>query len=81
MLMAFSTLIFVVPIAVMFSFIPPGVDSHGNEIARPSAALFLLFPIAYLVVGYIMTLVGCVLYNFISKYIGGIEYESHDSEA
>lgn len=77
-LMALGSLLFVVPMALMFSFIPPGVDSHGNPITPPPAAIFLIFPIAYLVLGYIMTAVGCALYNFMFKYIGGIEYELRD---
>lgn len=77
-LMALSSLLFVVPMALMFSFIPPGVDSHGNLVTQPSAAIFLIFPITYLVLGYIMTAVGCALYNFMFKYLGGIEYESRD---
>lgn len=75
-LMALSSLLFLVPMAIAFSFIPAGVDTHGNPIAQPPVAIFLLFPIFYLVMGYIMVAVGCAFYNFMFKYIGGIEYES-----
>lgn len=75
-LMALSSLLFLVPMGIAFSFIPAGVDTHGNPIARPPVAMFLLLPIFYLVMGYIMVAVGCVFYNFMFKYIGGIEYES-----
>ena len=80
-LMAISSLIFVVPMSLMFSFMPSGIDAHGNPFTPPSAALFLIFPIAYLVLGYLMTAIGCVFYNFMFKFIGGIEYESSDQEA
>ena len=75
-LMALSSLLFVVPMVIAFSFIPAGVDPHGNPIPQPPVAMFLLFPVFYLVMGYIMVAVGCLFYNFMFKYIGGIEYES-----
>ena len=75
-LMALSSLLFVVPMVIAFSFIPSGVDAHGNPIPQPPVAMFLLFPVIYLVMGYVMIAVGCVFYNFMFKYIGGIEYES-----
>jgi len=76
-LMALSSLIFVVPMAIAFSFIPAGIDAHGNPIPHPPIAMFLVFPVMYLVMGYIMVAVGCLFYNFMFKYIGGIEYESY----
>ena len=78
-LTALGSLVFVVPMAVLFSFLPPGIDAHGNPMDRPPVMLFLLFPVIYLVMGYVMVAVGCLLYNFLFKYIGGIEYQSDDS--
>jgi hypothetical protein len=75
-LMALSSFMFVVPMALVFSFIPPGTDAHGNPMAQPSAVMFLIFPVLYLVMGYVMVALGSVIYNFMFKYIGGIEYES-----
>ena len=77
-LMALGSLVFVVPMSIAFSFMPPGVDPHGNPVSPPPAWIFLFFPIAYLVMGYIMTFLACAFYNFMFKYIGGIEYESRD---
>lgn len=78
-LMALSSLIFVVPMAIAFSFAPVAIDPQGNPIARPPVAMFLLFPLLYLVIGYIMVALSCVIYNFMFKYVGGIEYESKTS--
>ena len=75
LLMALSSLLFILPMMVFFSFMPAGVDSHGNAVTPPTF-LLLFFPIAYFVVGYIMVVVGCMFYNFAFKYIGGFEYES-----
>ena len=77
-LTALGSLIFVIPMAILVSFIPPGVDAAGNVVNQPSPLFFLLLPIAYLLMGYIMTAVGCALYNGMYKYLGGIEYESRD---
>lgn len=79
-LMALSSLLFVVPMAIAFAFIPAGFDANGNPLPQPPVAMFLLFPILYLIMGYIMVAVGCVFYNFMFKYIGGIEYESKSPE-
>lgn len=78
-LMALSSLLFVIPMVIVFSLVPAGVDAHGNQIPKPSAALFLLFPVMYLVMGYAMVAIGCKFYNFMFKYIGGIEFESNAS--
>jgi len=43
--------------------------------------MFLLFPTFYIIFGYIFTLIGCAIYNFLFKYIGGFEYESRDKNA
>lgn len=75
-LMALSSLVFVVPMAIVFSFIPAGVDPQGNPIAQPPVAMFIFFPFFYLVMGYIMVAGGSAFYNFMFRYIGGIEYES-----
>ena len=81
LLMALSSLLFIVPMMVAFSFISAGIDSHGNTITPPSSALLLLLPVAYFVVGYIRVVVGCLFYNFAFKFIGGFEYESLEQKA
>ncbi|HEV8094373.1 MAG TPA: hypothetical protein VGP71_01520 [Burkholderiales bacterium] len=70
-LMAIATLVFAVPMFLIFLGMPPGVDA-------PPAWLVLLFPLVYLVMGYIMVAIGCWFYNLMFKYIGGIEYETRD---
>ena len=68
-LMAVVSLVFVVPIMFLASL-------AGPKDAAPPAFLFLLFPLIYLVVGYIMVALGCAAYNFMFRYIGGIEFEA-----
>ncbi|MDP3836357.1 MAG: hypothetical protein Q8Q82_20585 [Hydrogenophaga sp.] len=66
-LMAVGSLVFLVPFFIFASFAVPAEDG-------PPAWLFLLFPVIYLVLGYFMVVVGCAVYNFMYRYIGGIEY-------
>lgn len=42
----------------------------------PSFHIFLLlFPIIYGIMGYIMTAIMCLLYNFLSKFVGHLKIE------
>lgn len=69
-LMAVSSLVFVVPFMLIASATAP----QGSG-AMP-LFMVVLFPLFYLVFGYVMVAIGCWLYNVMFKYIGGIEYES-----
>jgi len=71
-LMAVGSLIFLIPFSLVMLASAP-------EQARPPVFLFVAAPLMYLVMGYLMTVVGCALYNFMFKYIGGIEFESTTS--
>ena len=75
-LMALSSLVFVIPMSLAFSLMPMHQEQSG-----PSAFFFLLFPIFYLIMGYLMVAVGCLIYNFAFKYLGGIEYETIEGDA
>jgi len=73
-LMAFSSLIFLIPFSlIMFATTPDDV--------RPPVFFFFLAPLLYLVMGYVMVAIGCVIYNFMFKYIGGIEFASTGRDA
>jgi hypothetical protein len=77
-LMALGTLIFAIPMFFAFLYMPPGVDARGNPVGPPPAWVVLLFPVVYFVVGYVMVAISCWFYNFMVKYIGGIEYETRE---
>jgi uncharacterized membrane protein (DUF485 family) len=76
-LMAITSLIFVVPFFLMFTFAMPAVDSKGNPVEGPGAFILLL-PLLYLVMGYLMTVIMCWLYNFLARFTGGLEYETKE---
>ncbi len=79
-LMAASALVFAIPMFLLFSIFPTPVDSDGNA-TGPSAVMFLVLPVLYLVFGYLTIAVGCLLYNFVCKYTGGIEYEASSEDS
>jgi len=79
-LMAVSSLIFVLPFFVIILFSAPAVDQHGNPVTFQKY-IFLLFPFFYLVIGYLSTAMGCAIYNYLFKFIGGFEYELNSDNA
>jgi hypothetical protein len=52
------------------------VSSFGPTGSRISPAFAIVIPIIYLIFGYIFVNIGCHLYNFVAKHLGGIEVET-----
>jgi ABC-type multidrug transport system fused ATPase/permease subunit len=78
-LMAVASLVFVVPMFLIMLFVAPAVDQHGNPVIFPKF-LIIVFPILYLVFGYVATAIGSAIYNFLYNYIGGFEFEVEDKD-
>ncbi len=76
-LMAVTSLVFVVPMSIAMLFSPPAVDQYGNPVIFQKF-LMILFPIVYLVAGYLFMVVWSATYNVLFKYIGGLEFEVKD---
>jgi hypothetical protein len=68
-LMATGSVVFFIPFFLFFYAVAPADD-------QPPLLLLLLMPVLYLVVGYISVALGCAFYNFMYRYIGGIEFEA-----
>lgn len=77
-LMAISSLVFLLPMLAIIYFTTPSVDQGGYPVDFP-IFMFLLMPFIYLIIGYIMTAIGCVIYNFLAKHIGGFEFEEESA--
>jgi cytochrome c oxidase subunit IV len=60
------------PFLILASFLGPEED-------RFSLVFALLLPALYGVLGFVMTAVGAVVYNFIAGLVGGIEVELNES--
>lgn len=76
-LTAIGSLVFIIPFFVVFAAaLPAGTPG------APPAFMLLIAPVFYLFFGYVSVAVGCLLYNFMFTYVGGIEYEaSAESDA
>ena len=73
-LMTIGAVLMLIPMAVMMYSVMPQVDPNGNPVKFPISMLAVL-PLFYLLFGYIAVATGCVIYNFIYRFIGGLEFE------
>lgn len=48
---------------------------------KPDFWFLIVFPFVYLIFGFIFTAIGALVYNFIAKWVGGIEYTSVPNES
>jgi hypothetical protein len=75
-LSAVASTIFLVPFMLLAMFaVPPGQRGEFPPI------MLVVFPVVYLIFGYLFTVIGCALYNLLFRLIGGFEYEARDSGA
>lgn len=71
-IIALVSLLFMIPMAIVMSFIP-ATDQNGNPVnAVFPAVMFFAAPLFYFVITYLFALMSTFLYNRISKNIGGI---------
>lgn len=78
LVLAIGSLVILVPMAVIFSFTPlTDAQGHSFHAAFPTIN-FLIFPIIYLVFGYIFTAIFAFIYNRIAKLTGGIIYAASE---
>lgn len=69
-LFAVSSAVFLVPFGLLAAaFAPQGTGGIGF-------GFMIVAPLIYLVIGYVMTAISCAFYNFMFRFVGGIEYET-----
>ena len=73
---AIVSLIFFAPLSLLFSLVGPGQGVEQNPFGSPIMGL-VFFPLAYLIAGYLSTVVFCALYNRLIGIIGGFEFEAY----
>ena len=79
LVMAVSSLIFLIPMSLVFLNAPMN-DQNGNPVdATMPLGFILAMPFLYLVMGYIMTIVGAWIYNLVAKFTVGIQFELSDN--
>jgi hypothetical protein len=52
----------------------------GPSQNRPAAGFLILAPLAYAAFGFAFVAIGCLLYNFVASFTGGIEVDLEPSE-
>lgn len=77
-LSALASLPFFLPMLLMMQAFPD-TDPQGNPIDFPFG-MFYIFPVLYLIFGYVSVAVACLIYNLISKFIGGFEFETVETD-
>ena len=82
-LMALSSLIFMLPFALMTYMMPGPMDASGHpvNVTFPFGTMAIFMPIAQGIMGYLMVLFGTWLYNKLYTSIGGIEFELNERNA
>lgn len=69
---ALNSLLILVPIMLLTSVFRP---------AEAPPALFLVaLPLLYFVIGYVMAVIACTVYNFMYRFIGGVEFETQSAD-
>lgn len=74
-LMAVASLVFLIPFLLFMAAVMPA----GQR--PPMFMMVIVMPVMYLVIGYLSVAVGCLLYNALFKFIGGIEFETTSDPA
>ncbi|ARM85752.1 hypothetical protein [Marinobacter salarius] len=72
-LMAVATLPIFLPMILMMNLAGPSVGPDGNTVGFPTF-VFFIFPLLYLIFGYISVVIGCFFYNILNRFIGGFEF-------
>ena len=65
-----SAVVFI-PFGLLFS----SFGGDNNPFAMFTGTMLFILPFVYGVIGFIVTAVGCVIYNIIANWVGGIEVE------
>ena len=72
-IMTLGSLVFMLPfMAFSIAMMPSGAPFPW--------AMLLVMPVAYLVFGYLMTLLACVTYNLMVRFTGGFEFTTDDRD-
>jgi uncharacterized membrane protein len=73
---ALSSFVLLTVIYLIFSLIPMPMPHR-----TPSAQALFVIPLIYLVLTYVMAVIGCAIYNLVNPLIGGVEYEVENKDA
>ena len=70
------TAIFMIPFGLIFMMAGFTLGEGEGIFGAFFGGMFMLFlPVIYAVLGFVFVALGCLIYNFFAKYLGGIELE------
>ncbi|MHC4703513.1 MAG: hypothetical protein ACYTFQ_23345 [Planctomycetota bacterium] len=71
-----STAVFMIPVGLILAARAPVGGGQESAFAAMFSGVFMfLAPIIYAVAGFIFVAIGCLFYNLIAKFVGGIELD------
>ena len=63
-------------IFIPFAWVAMGMAPGAN---KPSGAFLIFVPLAYAAFGFVFVAIGCLIYNFVVSFTGGIEVDLEPS--
>ena len=70
------TALFLIPFGLFFMVAGTAFGDDVGIFGALFGGVFILFlPVIYGVIGFVFVAIGCLIYNLLAKYVGGIELE------
>ncbi len=79
-LMGLVAAVIIVPLSILMWAIRAHVQPSTPPPPHPPLSLFILLPLVYAVIGYLVTALWCALYNGLRRILGGFEFEADETE-
>ena len=73
--MALTGLLLGLMVNILINILPPTANEINTFPSYGLLTTLVFFPIIYGILGFFIGLISSLLYNFVAKYIGGIEIE------
>lgn len=72
--------LFYVLISLIYSFIGVLMVAFGSGPIKAMGAIYIFMPLLMGIIGFLMMLLCCWLYNVVAKWVGGIEFTVEEIE-
>ena len=72
--------LFYVLISLIYSFIGVLMVAFGSNAIKVMGAIYIFMPLLMGIIGFLVMLLCCWLYNVVAKWVGGIEFTVEEVE-